>query len=223
MLSYNVRGLRDDFGALTRVVQGAGPDVVVVQEAPIYLRWRSRSAKLARSCGLVYVAGGRSAGGNLIMVAPRVMARGANELRIRQPLRDPIRGVVSARVEVAGVRFGVVGCHLGLKPDGRRDQVQAVIEVANGLGAPGIVAGDFNEPPSGACWRALEEAGYKDPAKGEGEDTFPARGPRTRIDAVLTTSGIEVKEYGVLEHDRADLEAATDHLPVLAVIDVPKE
>lgn len=157
------------------------------------------------------------------MVAPRVQAKRSGEHRIRQPLRDPIRGVVAAEVEVAGTRLGVVGCHLGLKPDGRRDQVRTVIEVANTFAVPTLVAGDFNEPPSGDCWRALAEAGYADPGKTNGEHTFPARAPRTRIDAVLASAGIEVKEYGVLEHDRHDLEQATDHLPVIAVLDVPKE
>lgn len=223
VLSYNVRGLRDDFGALTRVVRGAEPDVVVVQEAPIYLRWRSRCAKLARECGLVYLAGGRSAGGNLIMVAPRVQAKGSGEHRIRQPLRDPIRGVVAAEVEVAGTRLGVVGCHLGLKPDGRRDQVRTVIEVANTFAVPTLVAGDFNEPPSGDCWRTFAEAGYQDHGRETGENTFPAKAPRKRIDGILTTSGIEVKEYGVPQHDAQDLQTATDHLPVIAVLDVPKE
>jgi endonuclease/exonuclease/phosphatase family metal-dependent hydrolase len=223
VLTYNVRGLRDDFGALTRVVRAAEPDVVAIQEAPIYLRWRSKCARLARVCGLVYVAGGRTAGGNLIMVAPRVRARGPAEQRIRQPLRDPIRGVVSAELEVGGARLGVVGCHLGLKPDGRRDQVQTVIGVARGIQAPTVVAGDLNELPTGPCWQALGQAGFTDPAEDGGEFTFPATAPRVRIDAILTGQGVTVKEYGVPHHDRRDLQAATDHLPVLAVLDIPKE
>lgn len=154
------------------------------------------------------------------MVAPRVMAKSSGEHRIRQPLRDPIRGVVAAEVEVGGVRMGVVGCHLGLKPDGRSDQVRTVIEVARQFAVPTVVAGDFNETSTGAARRALMEAGFEDHG---GENTFPAKAPRTRIDAVLTSSRIEVKEYGIPSHDAQDLRTATDHLPVLAVLDVPKE
>ncbi|MDQ1664772.1 MAG: hypothetical protein QOH75_803, partial [Actinomycetota bacterium] len=66
VLSYNVRGLRDDRAALADVVRSVDPDVVCVQEAPKYLRWRSKCASLAREWGLLYVAGGGSTGGTAL-------------------------------------------------------------------------------------------------------------------------------------------------------------
>ena len=60
VLSYNVRGLRDDRQALAEVVRAADPDVVCVQEAPRFLRWRSTCAALARTSGLVVVGGGHA-------------------------------------------------------------------------------------------------------------------------------------------------------------------
>src|SRR4051795_12442339 len=52
VLSYNVRGLRDDQAALAEVVRGTDPDVVCVQEAPKYFRWRAKGAALARRWGV---------------------------------------------------------------------------------------------------------------------------------------------------------------------------
>ena len=59
--------MRDDRAALARVIRGANPDLVCVQEAPRFLRWRSTCAALARTSGLVVVGGGRVGGANLIM------------------------------------------------------------------------------------------------------------------------------------------------------------
>ncbi len=63
LLTYNVRSMRDDRAAVARVIRSAEPDVVCVQEAPRFLRWRSTCAALARTSGLVVVGGGRPAGG----------------------------------------------------------------------------------------------------------------------------------------------------------------
>jgi endonuclease/exonuclease/phosphatase family metal-dependent hydrolase len=41
VLTWNVRSLRDDVEAIGEVVRGCEPDVVAVQEAPRFARWRS--------------------------------------------------------------------------------------------------------------------------------------------------------------------------------------
>ena len=67
VLTYNVRSMRDDRDALGRVLRAAEPDVVLIQESPRFLRWRSLCAELARRGNLVVVGGGRYAGSNLIL------------------------------------------------------------------------------------------------------------------------------------------------------------
>ena len=225
VLSYNVRGLRDDVRALTEVVRRCRPDVLLVQEAPSLLRWRSRCAALARECGLLYVAGGRTAGGNLLLVNQRVSVHGAGEHRIRQPLRDPIRGIVSATLGVGRTRFGVVGMHLSLSTAGREREIREVLAVVRSFaGLPVVVAGDLNEEPGGPSWRALAEGGLRDLGGDQkAESTFPAGAPRSRIDAVFVTDDrMRGAEYGVPGDPalRVDLVRATDHLPVLAGLDL---
>lgn len=224
VLSYNVRSLSDDRAALYAVVRHCRPDVLVVQEAPRLLRWRVRCAGLARECGLLYVAGGRTAGGNLLLASPRITVHGVGEHRIPQRLRDPIRGVVAATLGVGTIRFGVVGMHLGLSAAGRARDVGEVLATVRSLGAiPTVVAGDLNEHPGGPSWTALGAAGLRDAGAEPGTPTFPARAPRARIDAVFVpTHRVKVSDCGVPDDPelRDGLARATDHLPVLAVLEL---
>ncbi len=85
---------------------------------------------------------------------------------------------------------------------------------------PYVVAGDLNEAPGGPAWRVLT-AGLADGAAEvgvEGSATFPARGPRQRIDAVLATAAfVSVRVPGIEDGvDPAELATASDHLPVVA-------
>ena len=79
VLSWNVRGLRDDTRTLARIVRDLDPDVMCVQEAPKYLRWRSKCAALARDCGLFYVTGGGTTGGSALLASLRVDVRRSAE------------------------------------------------------------------------------------------------------------------------------------------------
>src|SRR4051794_12223041 len=62
LLSYNVRSLRDDPVAVAAVIRACEPDVVAVQEAPRFLRWRSKRAAMARRCGMVVATADRPGG-----------------------------------------------------------------------------------------------------------------------------------------------------------------
>lgn len=44
VLSYNIRSLRDDTDALARVIKACAPDLVLLQEAPRFFRWRDRKS-----------------------------------------------------------------------------------------------------------------------------------------------------------------------------------
>lgn len=230
ILSYNVRSLRDDSATLCRLIRDQNPDVVVVQEAPHFLRWRSKCAAFARRCGLVYVAGGRIAGDNLLLAAVRASASQDSvvERRVPRPPVRPIAGIAAAVFCVGGVRFGVVGAHLGLTAAERRVEVAEVIDVAAALDVPhAIVAGDLNEEPGDRSWRALATAGFGDPAPDADDPTFPSTSPHKRIDAILTTEGVKCSTYGVPSARRTDpvlagdYARASDHLPVLAVLEIP--
>jgi endonuclease/exonuclease/phosphatase family metal-dependent hydrolase len=158
VLSYNVHGLRDDRDALLSVVRDVEPDVVVIQEAPRRLRWRTRCATLARDVGLLYAVGGGPGLGNLILVGQRVRVHEAWCVRFPLVPGRHLRGAAFARASAGGVSFVLAGSHLSTDPELRRDQAYLLgqaVRAARGTGAAVILGVDVNEPPGGPAWQAL--------------------------------------------------------------------
>jgi len=217
LLSWNVWKLLGDPLAVHRVLRAAEPDLVCLQEAPALL-WSTRQLSgLARASGLHLVTGGRSAAGNALLRSSRVRVLEAEAIRFR-PVNWRIqrRGAVLATLGLAGAPpLRLAGVHLGLDPAERQMHAQ---ELRDRLSAdrPVVVAGDLNELPGGPSWQVLAGVAT-DPAAGAAA-TFTVARPRKRIDAVLTGPGIEVIEYGQWQPEPRDAAAASDHLPVLAVI-----
>src|SRR5690242_20771418 len=80
VLTYNIRSMRDDVAALARVIRACAPDLVLVQEAPRFFRWRKAALRLADATGLVYVTGGAPATGPMILTAMRAHVERAEDL-----------------------------------------------------------------------------------------------------------------------------------------------
>src|SRR4051794_415239 len=118
LLSYNVRSLRDDAEAVAAVIRACRPDVVAVQEAPRFLRWRSKRAALARRAGLLVATADRP-GGLMLMttVGARVIA--TNFALLPKSPRLHQRAVCSATVELDGVSWSVASVPFSLAPDER--------------------------------------------------------------------------------------------------------
>src|ERR1700722_15875969 len=100
VLSYNVRSLRDDAQAVSTVIRSCNPDVVCVQEAPRFLRWRSKCAALARESGLVVVTGGRPAGAMLLLAALQVRVLEVADVLLSRKRGLHQRGVALATLEL---------------------------------------------------------------------------------------------------------------------------
>jgi len=219
VLIYNVRSLRDDPAAVAAVVRSCDPDVVLVQEAPRFFRWRSKLAKLARECGLLYVSGGRTTGGVALLAHLRVDVDDAREGLLTKHSGLHQRGIAAAVVSRSGCRLLVASTHLGLDRQERAGHAQEVLTLLGMVpAAHAVTGGDLNEPPGGPAWAALHAGGLRDLGPGSGP-TFPATSPRKRIDAVLGSPLVEVVEYRVIGGPGA--ERASDHRPVLAVVQVP--
>ena len=219
LLSYNVHGQRDDSYALHRLVRDLDPDVMCVQEAPKYLRWRSRIAALARECGLFYVSGGGTTGGTALLVHLRVAVERRAELALSSRFGLPDRGVAAAVVRVRGARLAVASLHLPLPAGARVGQARRALDVLRLGGVSTMVAaGDLNERPSGPVWAYLDQEGLRDLGKGTGP-TFPAVHPDRRIDGAFATSDVEVLDYRVVDDPR--VRRASDHRPLLVTVRVP--
>jgi endonuclease/exonuclease/phosphatase family metal-dependent hydrolase len=226
VLSYNIRSMRDDTAALGRVIRACAPDLVLIQEAPRFFRWRKALTRLARSAGLVTLAGGATAAGPALLCAMRASVERTEDVLL--PLTPGLhrRGFSTAVVRFGAARLGVVSCHLSLSGEERLAQARMLTRRVAELGVSHVVAGgDLNEGPGGKAFQhvagELRDAYALRPWGGEFTST--ARKPFQRIDALFVTEGVEVLGCGVPEVAGADAVAASDHLPVLAVLRVPAE
>lgn len=218
IVSYNVRSLRDDRAAVVRTLRALDPDIVCLQETPRLLRWRSKCAALARESGLLYVAGGATAGGVAILSALRVDVSAAMEYRLSRTPGRLGRGCVAARVSVGRESCVVASFHLGLDADERARHRRELTGVVDRYAdAVAVIGGDVNERPDGPVWTRLTKE-FIDPASAGGDATYPAWRPVDRIDGVFVRGPARVMAYQVIDDD--DARTASDHLPVVADIDV---
>lgn len=230
LLSYNIRSLRDDPVALTRVVSGLAPDVVCLQEVPRFWGWRLKRRRLARTCGLS-IAAGRRACGLAVLAAPGVR-RVAREFHLLTPDPDLHRRALAVAVlEIRGARVIAASTHLDLRDEPRLRHVREVLAHLDRARArhraPVILAGDVNEEPGGPSWTLLADRfqdAYATSPSGD-ELTFSSRNPNRRIDAVFTDPNITITACGVPTSNEsltADYPTATDHRPLLAELTLPR-
>ncbi|MFK4147629.1 endonuclease/exonuclease/phosphatase family protein [Streptomyces sp. NPDC004065] len=228
VLSYNIRSMRDDTAALARVIGACAPDLVLLQEAPRFFRWRKKLARLAAASGLVILTGGATAAGPAVLCSLRATVERTEDVLLPLTPGRHRRGFATAVVRFGGARVGVLSCHLSLDAEERREQGGMLLDRVAGLGAEHVIAGgDLNERPDGPTFGRLAAA-LQDcwaTAPWGGEHTWTPGDPYQRIDAVFATRGVEVLGCGVPHGhpgvSEADLRVATDHLPVLAALRIP--
>ncbi|WP_438294283.1 endonuclease/exonuclease/phosphatase family protein [Streptomyces sp. HUAS TT7] len=226
VLSYNIRSMRDDNAALARVIRACEPDLVLVQEAPRFFRWRKAAARLAAATDLVILSGGATAAGPMLLCSLRATVERTEDVLL--PLTPGLhrRGFATAVVRIGGARIGVLSAHLSLQAAERYEQAGALLDRLAGMGVDHAIAGgDLNERPGGRSFGRLAGALQDcwEVAPWGGGPTSTPKDPHQRIDAIFATRGIEVLGCGVPLGlvAPADLTAATDHLPVLAALRVP--
>jgi endonuclease/exonuclease/phosphatase family metal-dependent hydrolase len=217
VLSWNIHGLRDDTKALAAVVREVAPDVAILQEAPRRFRWRQKCADLARAGNLVVAGGCLPSLGNLILTNLRVRPRAEWSLRFPLTPGRHMRGAQFVRCTVGRTPFVAVGSHLATDATERPAQATLLKKAIGELDEPVLFGGDLNENSGGAAWRMIAD-GLVDPHAAAEVATFPAAGPRDRIDVVLVDAGWTVLEATVVA--TPDARAASDHLPLVVDLEI---
>jgi endonuclease/exonuclease/phosphatase family metal-dependent hydrolase len=229
VLSYNIRSMRDDSAALARVIGACAADLVLIQEAPRFFRWRKKLARLAAESGQVILTGGATTAGPALLCSLRATVERTEDVLLPLAPARHRRGFATAVVRFGRARLGVVSCHLSLEKQERYEQGGMLLDRLAAMGVDHAVAGgDLNERPTGPTFTRLAEdlqdCRSKAPWGGD-EHTFSSAAPYQRIDAIFATKSIEVLGCGVPLHQPGvtgdDLKKATDHLPVLAALRIP--
>jgi len=201
VLSYNIRSMRDDRRALARVIKACAPDVVCIQEAPRFFRWRKHASWLARESGLVRVTGGATACGPMILSSLRAHVEHTEDILLPRTPGLHQRGFATAVLRIGSARLSVISAHLSINADERYEQTGLLLDqvAAASYGAHTVVGGDFNDTPEGRSFRriAAELQDCWAVRPWGAEFTSNPREPVQRIDAIFVGKEIEVLGCGV--------------------------
>ena len=223
VLTYSLRHLRGDPAAVARVVRAVSPDVACLQQLPQHPLSGHRIGALAMACGLLWSGGGEPTGGAAVLTSLRLdqLRTHGGRLPVRRRLARS-RGYASATVAVpAGPALTVASVQLGPVPDERVGDAGLILQGLRAAGpGPYVVAGDLGEAPGGPAWQSLA-ALVRAPAP----DGSAIRDIEGRV-AVLVSPQVVVESLRIAGRDDgidpADLAAATDHLPVVADLRLPR-
>lgn len=134
VMSLDARAVVREPDKVRAAVASHGADVVAFHEAPRYLRWRSKRAKLARQLGMVVVTADRP-GGMFVVTSLRAdVVDHAFTMSSSSAGMSP--AVVVATLEVRGGTWRVVVAATGGAPELPESDVPAVI--VGGSGTIGV-------------------------------------------------------------------------------------
>lgn len=225
--SYNIHKCRGTDGLvrpdrIVAVIKEFGADVVALQEVDHRIGARTgllNQAEIKSETGLSLltqsdILDGHGWHGNALLVRGEPLHY--HRSRIRLPGIEP-RGAVFAELDLGEGLFRVIAVHLGLLRRSRLAQTKALLEVFLKLPPmPTIMLGDFNE------WRRVRRSALAalEPVFGTLPvlPSFPSRLPLLPMDRMLDWPPTLITHFGI--HDTPLARVASDHLPLLAYVDL---
>jgi endonuclease/exonuclease/phosphatase family metal-dependent hydrolase len=140
---------------------------------------------------------------------------GVQHMDITWQRREP-RGAIVADLDCHGERLRVVATHLGLRPAERRHQVEQLLPLfSERPGERAVLAGDVNE---WFLWGRPLRHLHRHFAETPAPRTFPAWRPLLSLDRIWANPASLLRSIDV--HDTPAARLASDHLPLLATLDL---
>ena len=129
--------------------------------------------------------------------------------------REP-RGALAATIDAGGAPLHVLATHLGLRIHERRFQVSQILEYLDSVrDSTVVVLGDFNDwLPGRSAAHVLDRRLGRPPRPA----TFPVAWPLVALDRIWVEPRCALRRIDV--HATPTARVASDHLPVVAEIDV---
>jgi endonuclease/exonuclease/phosphatase family metal-dependent hydrolase len=229
VLTYNIlhgATLKGDFDLdrIAMVIREADPDLVALQEVDFFTN-RARGMDLATELGIrtamaplfgmaMPFDGGEY--GEAILSRYSFLCTKVHALPAREG-KEPRAALAATLVLKSGDTINFIGTHL----DHTRDETDRINQ-ANRLNRlftfherPAILAGDLNATPGSKTMEIL--FGKWTPSFPEYEPTFPSTAPTRKIDYILFRPA---RRWRVIERSVMDDKVASDHCPVLTVLEL---
>jgi endonuclease/exonuclease/phosphatase family metal-dependent hydrolase len=222
-----------DLERVARVIEDSGADVIAMQEVDKHFGARSEwvdqpawfaerlrmHVTFAANLDLPPVNAGepnRQYGTAILSKYP--IKHSQNTLLPMYPGQEQ-RGLLEATIKVHGNTVVVADTHLTHNNNAeRQEQADKVVEVLGERRHPTVLTGDLNATPDAPeiqTLTAVWDDAWTEVGEGPGY-TYDTANPTKRIDYVLHSHTVRAKAAEVITTD------ASDHLPVLAVLDVPR-
>ena len=201
------------------VIDELEADVVALQEVLSPVRGFDVHASLREETGLHLVtlttmplAGGTF--GNALLSRWPILDFAEHGLTVGA--REP-RGALDATLGRETRELRVIATHLGLRSAERHEQLSRLLEIVRREpGLPTVIAGDFNITRA----RARElRAHAAQLGKQSALATFPSFAPLLALDRIFALHGAEIVDVAV--HRSRKARVASDHLPLVATIELP--
>lgn len=218
LMSYNVRGLKDDRETLRKIITTHDPDVLCVQEVMRHPLSNSQVSKFAESVNMLWAGGNRHRMSTTLFTAPRLDVHDSGHGMFDIPRPQEPRGYGWARVSKPGLReVNVVSVHMSLYSALRGPAAQKILDDPRiGLESPLLIAGDFNELETGPAAKVLKQHLID---AGPRYNTSPSINPEKRIDFVYASLDTAVSVVPIQATDE-ELGRATDHRPLVVDVSV---
>lgn len=226
LLAYNIHhgeGLdeRLELERIAALIRSLEPDLVALQEVDNRVRRTEgvdQAARLGELTGMHAAFGdfmdyqGGQYGMAVLSRFPLIETKNH-----RLPPGPEPRSSLAVRVRPAGGEEIVfAGIHFYRTEEERMAQARQLAAALEGESAPVILAGDFNSTPDSPVMRLLGRE-WEIPDKGEDHLTFRSDNPRREIDFILLRPG---ERFAVIESRVIDEPVASDHRPVLLVVEL---
>lgn len=231
VLSYNIhhgRGMDDkiDLPRLAKIIESVRPDIVALQEVDRKVERSGQvdqPAELAKLTGMQVVFGGNIPlqGGDYgnALLARWPIHRSQNHLLPNTDGGEQ-RGVLEVEINVPGHATPLLflNTHLDYRrADAQRlDSAKRINQwIENSPQRPALLAGDLNATPESPTLARFKQ--HWTPSNTEPRLTIPVKEPNRQIDFVLFSPA---DRWKVVETTVLDEKVASDHLPILAVLEL---